>query len=159
MSPALSNVEQVGHDESQPLGYVDLFALLEMTHQEYLDRFRGTAIRRAKHWMLQRNAAVALGNVGDESALPHLNEAMLSNEHPVVRGHAAWAIGRLGTRLRITDEAALQALNAALLVESDETVREEISMAIRDVQAVDEVIEGQATVEATSTLHTSETSS
>ncbi len=44
---------------------------------------------------LQRNAAIALGNIGDEEALPHLAEALKSRE-AMVRAHAAWAIGRIG---------------------------------------------------------------
>jgi epoxyqueuosine reductase len=103
-----------------------------MSQEQYLERFRGTAVRRAKHWMLQRNAAVALGNVGSIDALPHLVTAMRSNEHPVVRGHAAWAVGRIGERLGSPDARTF--LEEALKTESDETVREEISFALRDLE-------------------------
>jgi epoxyqueuosine reductase len=112
--------------------FVDLVWLLEMSHEQYLERFRGTAVRRAKHWMLQRNAAVALGNVGDASVLPHLVNAMRNNPHPIVRGHAAWAVGRLGTRLSLTEEATT-ALRRALADEEDETVQKEIRLAIDDL--------------------------
>ena len=44
---------------------------------------------------LQRNSAIALGNMGDLSALPYLSEA-LRNSEPMVRAHAAWALGRMG---------------------------------------------------------------
>jgi len=79
--------------------------------------------------MLQRNAAVALGNVGGPESLPALVEAMRSDEHPIVRGHAAWGIGRMGQRLNLEDQAR-QALQAALALEHDETVREEIALAL-----------------------------
>lgn len=113
-------------------GFIDLVWLLEMTHEEYLDRFRGTAVRRAKHWMLQRNAAVALGNVGARDALPHLVVAMRSNAHPVVRGHAAWAVGRLGERFE-TGEARAHLLEA-LEREEDQEVLEEIRAALASLK-------------------------
>jgi epoxyqueuosine reductase len=119
-----------GAEISDP-GFVDLFWLLEMSHEQYLERFRGTAVRRAKHWMLQRNAAVALGNTGSLDALPRLVSAMTSNNHPLVRGHAAWAVGRLGIRFESPD--ARRFLEQALDSEEDETVREEIRLALRDL--------------------------
>jgi epoxyqueuosine reductase len=80
--------------------------------------------------MLQRNAAVALGNTGDNSALPALAHAMLSNENPIVRSHAAWAIGNIGRRLGAAQAASI--LDAALTDEIDEDVRDEIRLAIED---------------------------
>lgn len=43
----------------------------------------------------QRNAAVALGNSGNQEMVPHLAEAMEDPEE-LVRAHAAWALGQLG---------------------------------------------------------------
>lgn len=116
-------------DPREP-GFIDLVWLLEMSHVQYLDRFGGTAVRRAKHWMLQRNAAVALGNTGDESALATLAQAMRTNENAIVRGHAAWAIGRIGHRLGLAQAVVL--LDAALPDEIDEEVRAEIRLATAD---------------------------
>jgi len=101
-----------------------------MTHEQYLERFRGTAVRRAKLWMLQRNAAVALGNTGGAEAIEPLVGAMTTNLEPIVRGHAAWAIGRIGNRLERAEVVKL--LQAALEAEGDETVREEIEAAIQE---------------------------
>jgi epoxyqueuosine reductase len=42
----------------------------------------------------QRNAAVAMGNSGDESYIPDLVQE-LDNEHEIVRTHVAWALKRL----------------------------------------------------------------
>lgn len=116
--------------------FVDLVWLLEMTHDDYVERFRGTAVRRAKHWMLQRNAAVALGNVGDLGALPHLDSALSGNPNAIVRGHAAWAIGRIG--MRHDRQEARDRLSAALAKESDATVREEIRLALQDLSLGEE---------------------
>jgi epoxyqueuosine reductase len=65
-----------------------------MDAADYAAAFRGSAVKRAKLWMLQRNACVVLGNIGTEEDLAVL-EAMLEHEHEVVREHAAWATGRI----------------------------------------------------------------
>jgi epoxyqueuosine reductase len=70
-------------------------ALCVMSAAEYADTFRGSAIKRAKLWMLQRNACIALGNVGTAADLPVL-EALCTHEHPLVREHAKWACERVG---------------------------------------------------------------
>ena len=106
---------------------LDLVRLLAMTHEEYLAAFRGSAIRRAKVWMLRRNAAVALGNVGDVSHVPALVESLTSDEHPIVRGHAAWALGRIA--VRHAAPLARSALARALDAEQDASVRREIEAA------------------------------
>lgn len=106
---------------------VDLLWLLRLHHEEYLHAFRGTAIRRAKVWMLRRNAAVALGNIGNEDCVPALTESMRADENPVVRGHSAWALGRIGRRCRTVDIDDI--LVAALVNEEDVPVRDEIALA------------------------------
>jgi epoxyqueuosine reductase len=107
-------------------GSVDLQWLLRLSHDEYLERFRGTSIRRAKVWMLRRNAAVALGNVGGNESLPALRTALSEDESALVRGHAAWAIGRIGERLGIDVRSLFE---DAMASEADESVRDEIQFA------------------------------
>jgi epoxyqueuosine reductase len=85
-----------------------LLSLLELDDAAFRARYRGTPVMRAKWWGLQRNACVALGNSGDEAAVPALAAALASTAtHSLVREHAAWALGRLGT------PAARRALEAA----------------------------------------------
>lgn len=43
----------------------------------------------------RRNAAIALGNTGNPDHIPVLAHAMEDNEE-LVRGYAAWALGRIG---------------------------------------------------------------
>ena len=116
-----------GHAEFQPLdadlAAPDLIALLEISQQEFSDRFRHSPIKRAKRDGLRRNAAVALGNSGDPAAVPALARA-LNDPSPLVRGHVAWALGRLGGAL------APAALAARLIVEQDPQVREELTLAL-----------------------------
>ena len=65
-----------------------------MQHADYAAAFKGSAIKRAKLWMLTRNACVELGNVGTPADEP-VPESMLSHDEAVVREHAAWALRRL----------------------------------------------------------------
>jgi epoxyqueuosine reductase len=84
---------------------------------------RGSAVRRSGRAGLARNVAVALGNWGAAEAVPALSAA-LSDPEPLVRGHAAWALGRIRT-----DEAGA-ALEGRAPVENDPWVSEEIALAI-----------------------------
>jgi epoxyqueuosine reductase len=58
--------------------------------------FRGTPIYRLKRARFLRNVCVALGNLGDRSALPALERATHDPEQ-LVREHAAWASERIRT--------------------------------------------------------------
>ncbi len=84
---------------------------------------RGSAIRRAHRAGFLRNVAVALGNWGALEAIPALVRA-LDDPEPLVRGHAAWALGRTSS------PEASAALSAALVSEPDAFVREEIESAL-----------------------------
>jgi epoxyqueuosine reductase len=70
--------------------------LLAMSQPGFSAAFKGSPMKRAKLRSLKRNAAVVLGNAGDPSALPSLIAA-LSDSEPLVREHAAWALGRFGS--------------------------------------------------------------
>lgn len=98
-----------------------LVGLLELSEAEYETSWRGTAMRRATRQGLRRNAAVALGNVGGEDAVPALARA-LEDADPIVRAHAAWGLGRLAPRA--------PALAGAFARETDATVRVELAAAI-----------------------------
>ena len=100
-----------------------LIEWMTMTQEEFSARFKGSPIKRAKRRGLLRNVAVALGNWGAPEAVPALAVA-LNDEEPLVRGHAAWALGRIRT------EAARQALRGREEVEEDGWVREEIEAAL-----------------------------
>ena len=79
------------------LAAVDPTELLGLSHEEFRKRFRGTALTRAKRSGLLRNAALVLGNSGDDRALPALRRA-LEDEEPLVREAARWAITEIEKR-------------------------------------------------------------
>jgi epoxyqueuosine reductase len=104
----------------------DLVALLHLRSGEWRRRYRGTAMGWRGAAVLRRNAAIALGNALDRSAVGELRASLERDPHPMVRGAAAWALGR------IASPAALAGLRAAAERESDESVREEIAAALHD---------------------------
>ena len=75
----------------------ELTELLSLDEGEFKRRFAGTPIVRTKRRGLIRNVCVALGNVGDDSALPALRRAAVDPE-PLISEHARWAIERIESR-------------------------------------------------------------
>ena len=65
-----------------------------MTEEEFREKFRGSAIRRAKRSGLRRNAVIAMGNSGDRNFGPLL-EKLKMDEDPIVAESAEWAAKRL----------------------------------------------------------------
>jgi epoxyqueuosine reductase len=102
-----------------------LLELLQLRAGEFKRRYRRSGMGWRGAAVLRRNAAVALGNALDRSAVPALTGALEHDPHPMVRGHAAWALGRIGGPLAIS---ALRRLGTA---ETDIEVREEIDVALR----------------------------
>ncbi len=99
-----------------------LVGLLDLTVEEFRERFRRSPVKRAKYPGFLRNVCIALGNSGDPSAIPALERAL---EHPeaLVRVHAAWALGRLG------EKAALRNRESR---ETDAGVLEEIALSLAE---------------------------
>jgi len=75
----------------------DLLELLALDDAGFKSRFAGTPILRTKRRGLLRNVCVALGNVGDETALPALRKAAEDPE-PLIAEHARWAIEQIQAR-------------------------------------------------------------
>ncbi len=62
--------------------------------EAFAARFRRSPLKRAKRRGLLRSVAIAIGNSGDAARRPVL-EALLADQDPLVREHAAWALGKL----------------------------------------------------------------
>ena len=124
-APGLEPAFRQRHDFAAPA----LIPLLELDDEGFRERFRNSAVKRAKRVGLQRNVCVALGNIGDPAAVPALVAALHAPD-ALVRLHAAWALGRIG------GEGPEAELRSALGNEEDDAVREEIEMSLADVGAV-----------------------
>ena len=77
------------------LAAIDATELLALSPDQFRLRFEGTALYpRPGRPAVLRNAALVLGNLEDERALPALLHA-LNDEEPMIREAAAWAIARV----------------------------------------------------------------
>src|SRR5574337_57237 len=101
----------------------ELIPLLALDDESFRLRFKGSPIKRSKRRGLLRNVAVALGNIGAKESVPALVK-VLSDPEPLVRGHAAWALGRIGTT------EAHVALDGARARETDPDAYAEITQAL-----------------------------
>lgn len=98
-------------------------ALLSLDEAGFRARFSHSAIRRTKRRGLLRNVAIALGNSQNPDAIAPL-QAALHDPEPLVRSHAAWALGRFH------DKSARSALLHQLAREHEEQVRAEVLAAL-----------------------------
>jgi epoxyqueuosine reductase len=101
----------------------ELIELMALSEEAFRELHTGTPLMRCKRRGFLRNVAVALGNWGDPAAVPALIRA-LHDEDSLVRGHSAWALGR------ISDHQARTGLQERLVVEQDAWVKEEIELAL-----------------------------
>jgi epoxyqueuosine reductase len=101
-----------------------LEALLTLDDDGFRARYRNSAVWRTRRAGLLRNTCIALGNIADRDSVPALARA-LDDAEPLIRGHAAWALGRLG------GADARASLEQALSREPDAWVRDECDLALR----------------------------
>jgi epoxyqueuosine reductase len=78
-----------------PRQELDAAEMVALDDAGFRERYRGTAVTRAKRRGLARNAAVVLGNGGDASVRPTLQRVANEDPDPMVREHAAWALARV----------------------------------------------------------------
>jgi epoxyqueuosine reductase len=105
--------------------FPNLVKLLELRSGEFKRRYARSAMGWRGAAVLRRNAAVALGNALDRSAVPALERALANDPHAMVRGHVAWALGRIGS------PRALAALQTRRGEEGDAEASFEIELALR----------------------------
>jgi epoxyqueuosine reductase len=78
----------------QPRALPRLHEILTMDESQFAERFRGSALKRAKWRGLVRNALIVAGNKGDPALRP-LIERYCQHEDPILRETAHWALARL----------------------------------------------------------------
>ncbi len=105
-----------------------LAEILALDAEAFRRRFKGSPLRRAKRRGLLRSAAIALGNRPHAPSFDAL-AAVLADEEPVVRGAAAWALGRW-RHAAVMAERARAMLVRRMEIETDADVRAEIERAL-----------------------------
>jgi len=120
------------HEEFEPEPEVAkplLKPMLRVSNREFREKFGHiSGFWRGKN-PLQRNAMIGLAHYKDETAVDELIAVLENDVRPVIRGTAAWALGKIGT-----DEAAA-ALTDMLAKEKDERVVVEIKKGLEIIEA------------------------
>jgi epoxyqueuosine reductase len=116
---AASEVDKA-FDENQVQPDCNLLDELRLSREEFKHKYHQRPILRAKRRGYLRNVAVALGNSYNIEAIPTLTQALTVDQEPLVRAHAAWALGQIG------GAQARFALEKAAGMESDRLVKTEI---------------------------------
>lgn len=116
------------HEEFTPdpeLAKPLLEPLLTISNKEFKTKFGYVSGSWRGKKPIQRNAIIALAHFKEASAVPALIELLQKDERPVIRGTAAWAIGKIGT------PEAKEVLLLARSNESDEEVLAEIDKGLQ----------------------------
>lgn len=119
------------HPEMEPDPEVvrpQLKPLLKMSNREFREKFGEAAGSWRGKKPIQRNAIIALANYGERTATGDLIDLMESDPRPVIRGTAAWALGKVG------GENAAEALKDAQNSERDDQVLAEIDKGLKMIE-------------------------
>jgi len=116
-----------------------LSRFLALDETSFRETFATSPIRRADRAGFVRNVCVAMGNRGGREFVTPLLRALARDPDALVRGHAAWALGRVALALSANDglrgETAL-ALGAAARDDADAWVRDEARLAADELAGV-----------------------
>lgn len=107
-------------EESQTFS---LIPILTITQNEFCKKYKMKLSRGFNRKRLRRNAVIALGNIGDDAAVPSLIEA-LQDKDDILRSYAAWSLGKIGST------QAKSALDVAFKKEPNPEVKTEIENAL-----------------------------
>lgn len=121
------------HPEMEPdpeLAKPKLKPLLTMSNREFKEKFGHVSGSWRGKKPIQRNAIIALAHFKDQTAVLDLIELIKNDVRPVIRGTAAWALGKIG------DKEALDILMNLREKEKDQEVIEEMSKGIEMLQEI-----------------------
>lgn len=125
------------HPELEPepeLAKPELKPMLRISNRGFKERFGHMAGSWRGKKPLQRNAIIALAHYKDKTALDELNQVMLQDPRPMIRGTAAWSIGKIGV------EEGYRKIEEAMEFEQEEDVLFEMEKGLE----FEDNIEGRA---------------
>ncbi|MBU5266318.1 tRNA epoxyqueuosine(34) reductase QueG [Virgibacillus proomii] len=100
------------HDVAKP----KLIPMLKISNREFKEKFGHISGSWRGKKPIQRNTLIALGHYKDTTAVAEIIDVMRNDPRPVIRGTAAWSLGKIGT------DEAFQAIKEAKETEEDEQV-------------------------------------
>ncbi|MFC8684277.1 tRNA epoxyqueuosine(34) reductase QueG [Brevibacillus porteri] len=130
--PKNRRIDNDHHAEFQPdpeIAKPLLIPLLQMSNKEFKEKFGQSSSSWRGKKPIQRNAVLALAHFKDRTAVPHLERLLFEDPRPVIRGTAAWALGKIG------GEQAQEALISAKAKEASPEVVEEIEKGMSMIRA------------------------
>lgn len=107
------------HPEFEPdpeIAKPKLIPMLRISNREFRETFGHLSGSWRGKKPLQRNALLALGHYKDKTAIEEVIAVMENDPRPVIRGTAAWSLGKIGT------DDAFEAIHVAMENEKDEQV-------------------------------------
>lgn len=115
------------HPEMEPdpeIAKPKLKPLLTMSNREFKEKYGHVSGSWRGKKPIQRNAIIALAHFKDETAIPDLIKVMKEDVRPVIRGTAAWALGKIG------NDEVLPILEQLKEKEQDEEAKQEFEKGI-----------------------------
>ncbi|MBB5326304.1 epoxyqueuosine reductase [Anoxybacillus tepidamans] len=103
--------------------------LLHITNREFKEKFGLISGSWRGKKPIQRNAILALAHYKDKTAIPDLVQLLKEDSRPVIRGTAAWALGKIG------DDSVIPVLEQAQQNEKEEEVLREIEKGLQMLYA------------------------
>ncbi|MDT8376257.1 MAG: tRNA epoxyqueuosine(34) reductase QueG [Mariprofundaceae bacterium] len=108
----------------------ELATLFGLDDEGFREHFRKSPMKRPGRAGLLRNVAIAMGNSGNPDYIPLLIRA-LDDPEPLIRGHAAWALGCLYPYAKGEEIVAQLEYHAAR--ETDEEVLNELHRSLENI--------------------------
>ncbi|MCP3032384.1 tRNA epoxyqueuosine(34) reductase QueG [Halobacillus sp. A1] len=116
------------HEEFEPDPEIvkpRLLPLLSVSNREFKEKFGPLSGSWRGKKPIQRNAILALGLYKEEAAVDELIRLMKQDPRPVIRGTAAYSLGKIGT------DACYEAINEAMANETDDEVKAEMKKGLK----------------------------
>ena len=115
-------------DETHPR----LKTLLKISNKEFQNKHGHLAGSWRGKKPIQRNAIIALANMLDQTAIPHLIELMEEDVRPDIRAISAWALSQIQ---KFHNQSLIDCMQDQMTKETDEQVIQEFKQAISKLQS------------------------
>ncbi|MDY0406340.1 tRNA epoxyqueuosine(34) reductase QueG [Virgibacillus sp. 179-BFC.A HS] len=116
------------HEEFEPVAEAakpKLKPILSISNREFKEKFGHMSGSWRGKKPIQRNAMIALAHFKDQTAVDELIRVMNEDPRPVMRGTAAWSLGKIGT------PEAFAAIESAMEAEKDDQVLYEMEKGLQ----------------------------